>query len=150
MPSRLSGSATSTSRAPRAPSGPRSGPQPARRPRPEDPRGTIVGPICSAPSYGDTSDMTSLRRTLERLFKGPVGGMFLCLLIAGFLGGAAVAHPNDASHKATSEESSDDTSEVPDAPEAPEQDQGTQDHADGQQTHTPEDCTAARPDVREQ
>jgi hypothetical protein len=46
--------------------------------------------------------MTSLYRALERIFKGPVGGMFLCLLIAGFLGGVAVAHPNDSSHTPTS------------------------------------------------
>jgi hypothetical protein len=91
--------------------------------------------------------MTSLRRTLERLFKGPVGGMFLCLLIAGFLGGVAVAHPGAPHDKATVEQSSDDPSE---APEAPEQDQGSADPTGGQQaSHTGDDCKGTLTDVKD-
>ena len=91
--------------------------------------------------------MTSLRRTIERVLKGPVGGMFLCLLIAGFLGGVAVAHPGDKSPKPTTSESSDDPSE---APEAPEQDQGSEDPAGGGAApHTPEDCQGTLKDVQQ-
>jgi hypothetical protein len=93
--------------------------------------------------------MTSLYRALERILKGPVGGMFLCLLIAGFLGGVAVAHPNGSSHAPTSESSSGDTSE---APEAPEQDQNSGDSNGGphQQTHTAQDCQGVLTDVQDQ
>jgi hypothetical protein len=92
--------------------------------------------------------MTSLYRALERIFKGPVGGMFLCLLIAGFLGGVAVAHPSETPHKAASESSADDASE---APEAPEQDQGSGGANGGQQhTHTAQDCQATLTDVQAQ
>jgi hypothetical protein len=90
--------------------------------------------------------MTSLRRTIERVLKGPVGGMFLCLLIAGFLGGVAVAHPGDKSPKPTTSESSDEPSE---APEAPERDQGSEDAGDSAAVpHTPEDCQGALKDVQ--
>src|SRR5204863_1450179 len=101
-------SATSIFPAHRNASGARSGRRRAERRKPHDARDAAVRPICSFPPYGDTSFMTSLRRTLERILRGPIGGMFLCLLIAGFLGGVAVAHPSDKSHRATSEESSDD------------------------------------------
>jgi hypothetical protein len=91
--------------------------------------------------------MTSLRHTIERVLKGPVGGMFLCLLIAGFLGGVAVAHPGDKGSKQTTSESSD----ASEAPEAPEQDQGSGD-ASGEGAaapHTPEDCQGALTDVQQ-
>jgi hypothetical protein len=65
--------------------------------------------------------MTSLRRALQRFLKGPVGGMLLCLLIAGFLGGVAAAHPGGNTEKATSQNSH--SSEPSETPEAPEQDQ---------------------------
>jgi hypothetical protein len=68
--------------------------------------------------------MTSPRRTLQRVLKGPVGGMFLCLLIAGFLGGVAAAHPGGDADKATSHASP--SGEPSEAPEAPEQDQQSQ------------------------
>jgi hypothetical protein len=90
--------------------------------------------------------MTSLRRTIERVLKGPVGGMFLCLLIAGFLGGVAVAHPGDKSPKPTTSESSDDPSE---APEAPERDQGSEDPGGAAAPHTPEDCQGTLKDVEQ-
>jgi hypothetical protein len=83
--------------------------------------------------------MTSLRRTLARILQGPVGGMFLCLLIAGLLGGVATAHPGGKTDRPTPTTApSGDPSE---APEAPEQDQG----GGGQQgggatTHTAADC----------
>jgi hypothetical protein len=90
--------------------------------------------------------MTSLRRTLERVLRGPIGGMFLCLLIAGFLGGVAVAHPSGKAPKtAPSEEPSVVASEPP---EAPGQDQGSQQPAaGGETTHTPADCQATLVDV---
>jgi hypothetical protein len=107
-----------------------------------------VRPLSFCPPYGDTSFMTSFRRTLERVLRGPVGGMFLCLLIAGFLGGVAVAHPSDKNAKgSTSEETSSDPT---DAPEAPEQDQGSESQgsqvhssAGGGTTHTAADCQAS-------
>jgi hypothetical protein len=90
--------------------------------------------------------MTNLRRTIERVLKGPVGGMFLCLLIAGFLGGVAVAHPGDKNPKPTTSESSDGPSE---APEAPERDQGSEDPGGGAAPHTPEDCQGTLTDVQQ-
>src|SRR5437879_2786450 len=65
--------------------------------------------------------MTSPRRTLARLLKGPVGGMLLCVLIAGFLGGVAVAHPGGNKNDASSQTSP--SSDPSEAPQAPEQDQ---------------------------
>ena len=65
--------------------------------------------------------MTSPRRTLARVLKGPVGGMLLCVLIAGFLGGVAVAHPGGNKNDASSQTSP--SSDPSEAPEAPEQDQ---------------------------
>src|SRR5437867_1073590 len=94
--------------------------------------------------------MTSLRRTLVRALQGPIGGMFLCLLIAGLLGGVAVAHPGGPSDQSTPSTSpSDDPSE---APEAPAQDQGSgaPDAGGGATTHTPADCQAALTDVQGQ
>jgi hypothetical protein len=95
--------------------------------------------------------MTSLLRTLERVLKGPVGGMFLCLLIAGFLGGVAVAHPGGKSHKETPTTSpSNDPSEAPESPEAPEQDQSSSAPDGGQTPHTSADCQAILTDVQGQ
>jgi hypothetical protein len=92
--------------------------------------------------------MTSLLRTLERLFKGPVGGMFLCLAIAGFLGGVAVAHPSQTPRTTSTEGSSGDASE---APEAPEHQQGSEGPSGGQrQPHTAQDCQATLADVQDQ
>src|SRR5947208_8339678 len=65
--------------------------------------------------------MTSPRRTLPRLLKGPVGGMLLCVLIAGLLGGVAVAHPGGNTNDASSQTSP--SSAPSQAPEAPGQDQ---------------------------
>ena len=99
--------------------------------------------------------MTSPRRTLERVLKGPVGGMLLCLLIAGFLGGVAVAHPGGNPNKATSQTSpSDEPSEAPETPDPPEQDQQS-DAPDaggggGATTQTAADCQGALTDVQGQ
>src|SRR6266480_7144997 len=60
--------------------------------------------------------MTSLRRTLEGVLRGPVGGMLLCLLIAGFLGGVAVAHPGGTTNQSSSQTSSSAPSLTPHAP----------------------------------
>jgi len=65
--------------------------------------------------------MTSPRRTLPRVLKGPVGGMLLCVLIAGFLGGVAVAHPGGNTIDASSQTSP--SSDPSQAPVAPGQDQ---------------------------
>jgi len=93
--------------------------------------------------------MTSLRRTLERVLRGPIGGAFLCLVIAGFLGGVAVAHPGDKSHTPTTSESSDDPSEAPEAPEQ-DQNQGTEDPTGGAaKTHTAADCQGTLTDVQD-
>jgi len=61
--------------------------------------------------------MTSPRRTLPRVLKGPVGGMLLCVLIAGF----AVAHPGGNTIDASSQTSP--SSDPSQAPVAPGQDQ---------------------------
>jgi hypothetical protein len=87
--------------------------------------------------------MTSPRRALQRVLKGPVGGMLLCLLIAGFLGGVAAAHPGGNTDHATEQTSPSD--EPSEAPEAPEQDQqsGTPDAtgaAPAAAAHTAVDC----------
>ena len=87
--------------------------------------------------------MTSLRRALQRVLKGPVGGMVLCLLIAGFLGGVAAAHPGGNTDHATEQTSPSD--EPSEAPEGPEQDQqsGAPDATGGATAaapHTAGDC----------
>jgi len=101
--------------------------------------------------------MTSLRGALEHLFKGPVGGVFLCLLIAGFLGGVAVAHPNHPPKNAATDESSDGpTGEGSPggsaSTKAPKHGEGSGDVSGGQPSnvHTPEDCQGIIPGVRDQ
>jgi hypothetical protein len=89
--------------------------------------------------------MTSPRRTLERLLRGPVGGMLLCVLIAGFLGGVAVAHPGGNKNDASSQTSP--SADPSEAPQAPEQDQqSTAPDAGGTSSaapvHTAADCQA--------
>jgi hypothetical protein len=89
--------------------------------------------------------MTSPRRTLERLLRGPVGGMLLCVLIAGFLGGVAVAHPGGNKNDASSQTSP--SADPSEAPQAPEQDQqSTALDAGGTSSaapvHTAADCQA--------
>jgi len=89
--------------------------------------------------------MTSPRRTLARVLKGPVGGMLLCVLIAGFLGGVAVAHPGGNTKDASSPTSpSPDPSEAPGAP-AQDQQSNAPDAggSSGAPTvHTAADCQA--------
>jgi hypothetical protein len=91
--------------------------------------------------------MTRLGRAIERVFKGPIGGMFLCLVIAGFLGGVAVAHPSDKTHG----QSQGASNRASDAPEAPEQDQSSgAPTAGGAPTHTAQDCQATLTGVQGQ
>jgi hypothetical protein len=97
--------------------------------------------------------MTSLRRTLARVLKGPVGGMLLCLLIAGFLGGVAVAHPGGTTdHPRSATSPSDDPSEAPESPDPTEQDGSgdAPDAAGSQAPHTAADCQAVLTDVQDQ
>ena len=86
--------------------------------------------------------MTSPRRTLERVLKGPVGGMLLCLLIAGFLGGVAVAHPGGTPNPTSSLTPSSAPSGTPQAPGRVQQN-GAPNIAGGATVHTAADCQGA-------
>jgi len=93
--------------------------------------------------------MTSPRRTLERVLRGPVGGMLLCLLIAGFLGGVAVAHPGGTTNPTSSETASSPPSGIPQAPGRVQQN-GAPIAGGGATVHTAADCQAALTGVQGQ
>ena len=48
------------------------------------------------PRTADTGTMRRYKEQLDRLLRGPAGGMFACLLLAATLGGVAVAGPGGA------------------------------------------------------
>jgi len=93
--------------------------------------------------------MTSPRRTLERVLRGPVGGMLLCLLIAGFLGGVAVAHPGGTTNQSSSQTSSSAPSLTPHAPGRP-QPNGAPTVGGGAAVHAAADCQGALAGVQGQ
>jgi len=95
--------------------------------------------------------MTGLRAKARDVLKGPIGGMLLCLLIAGFLGGVAMADPGGVpnEHASASASPSDEPTEAPESPQ-PDQSSSAPASPAGQQTHTAADCQAALSQVQSQ
>jgi hypothetical protein len=77
-----------------------------------------------------------------RTLNGHIGGILLCLLLTGLLGGVAFATPGEHTNSPTTTSPSDKRSE---SPEAPEQAGGDQ---QGAQAHSATDCTAGLKDIQ--